>query len=41
MNELRTGVLMVLVCVAVYVQANPRFWSGLFQLLGRFIGASN
>jgi hypothetical protein len=41
MNELRAGVLMLLVCVAAYIQANPQFWNGLYQVVSRFMGASN
>jgi hypothetical protein len=41
MNELRAGVLMLLVCVAVYIQADPRFWSVVYQLVSRFMGVSN
>jgi hypothetical protein len=41
MNELRAGVLMLLVCVVVYIQADPRFWSIVYQLVSRFMGVSN
>jgi hypothetical protein len=32
---------MLLVCVAVYIQANPRFWSGVYQFVSHFMGTSN
>lgn len=41
MKELRAGVVMLLVCVALYIQAKPQFWSGVYQLVSRFMGASN
>ncbi len=41
MKEMRAGVLMLLVCVAVYVQADPRFWTFVYQLVSRFMGVSN
>jgi hypothetical protein len=41
MNELKTGFLMLAVCVALCVQANPHFWGGLWQFVGRLIGASH
>jgi hypothetical protein len=37
MKELKTGFLMVLVCTALYVQIDPRIWSGICQLLARFL----
>jgi hypothetical protein len=41
MKELKTGFLMVLVCTALYVQIDPRIWSGICQLLARFLVGSN
>jgi hypothetical protein len=35
MKEVKSGFLMLLVCVAFYIQLDPRIWSGLFQLLAR------
>jgi hypothetical protein len=35
MKEVKTGGLMLLVCVALYVQLDPRIWDGLCQLLAR------
>jgi hypothetical protein len=37
MKALKTGFLMVLVCTALYVQIDPRIWSGICQLLARFL----
>jgi hypothetical protein len=39
MNELKTGFLMLAVCVALFAQADPHFWGGLYQLVGRLFGA--
>jgi hypothetical protein len=39
MNELKTGFLMLAVCVALCVQADPHFWGGLCQFVGRLFGA--
>lgn len=41
MNELKTGLLMLLVCAAFYVLADPRVWGGLCQLVGRLVGGVN
>ena len=41
MNELKSGLLMLLVCAAFYVLADPRVWGGLWQLVGRFVGGVN
>jgi hypothetical protein len=41
MKELKTGFLMVLVCTALYVQIDPRIWSGICQLLARLLVGSN
>ena len=41
MNELKTGLLMLLVCAAFYVLADPRVWGGLWQLVGRLVGGVN
>jgi hypothetical protein len=41
MNELKTGFLMLAVCVALCVQADPRFWGGLCQFVGRLFGVSH
>jgi hypothetical protein len=35
MKEVKSGFLMLLVCVAFYVQLDPRIWNGLCQLLAR------
>ncbi|HKM57438.1 MAG TPA: hypothetical protein VJX28_01745 [Chthoniobacterales bacterium] len=37
MKEIKTGVLMLLVCAAIYVQIDPRIWSGFCQLIGRLM----
>jgi hypothetical protein len=39
MNELKAGFLMLLVCAAFYVLADARIWGGLWQLVGRLVGA--
>ena len=36
-KEIKTGVLMLLVCAAIYVQIDPQIWSGLCQLIGRLM----
>jgi hypothetical protein len=41
MNELKTGLLMLLVCAAFYVLADPRVWGGLCQFVGRLVGGVN
>jgi hypothetical protein len=38
MNELKTGFLMLAVCIALCVQANPHFWGGLCQFVGHLFG---
>ncbi len=35
MKEVKTGFLMLLVCVAIYVQVDPRMLNGLCQLFAR------
>jgi hypothetical protein len=35
MKEVKTGFLMLLVCVALYIQVDPRIWTGICQLLAR------
>jgi hypothetical protein len=37
MKELKAGFLMLLVCVALYIQIDPRIWNGVCQLLTRFM----
>ena len=37
MKELKTGFLMLLVCSALYVQVDPRIWSGVCRLLARLM----
>jgi hypothetical protein len=39
MNELKTGFLMLAVCVALFVQVDPHFWGGLCRLVGRLFAA--
>jgi hypothetical protein len=39
MNELKAGLLLLLVCAAFYVLADARIWGGLWQLVGRLVGA--
>jgi hypothetical protein len=41
MNELKTGFLMLAVCVALCVQGDPRFWGGLCQFVGQLLGVSH
>jgi hypothetical protein len=41
MNELKTGLLMLLVCAAFYVLADPRVWGGLCQFVGHLVGGVN
>jgi hypothetical protein len=41
MREVKTGFLMLLVCTALYVQIDPRIWSGLCQLLARMLIGPN
>jgi hypothetical protein len=40
MNELKTGFLMLLVCIALCIQADPHFWGGLCHLVGQVFGVS-
>jgi hypothetical protein len=37
MKELKTGFLMLFVCTALYIQVDPRIWSGICQLLARLL----
>jgi hypothetical protein len=37
MKELKTGFLTLLVCVAFYIQVNPRILNGVCQVLARFM----
>jgi|GEM_PF-2797688 len=41
MKELKTGFLMLFVCTALYIQVDPRIWSGVCQLLARFMVGGN
>jgi hypothetical protein len=41
MNEIKTGLLMLLVCAAFYLLADSRVWGGLCQLVGRLVGGAN
>jgi hypothetical protein len=41
MNELKTGLLMLLVCAAFYVLGDARVWGGLCQLVGRLVAGAN
>ena len=36
-KEIKTGVLMLLVCLAIYLQIDPRIWSDLCELIGRLM----
>jgi hypothetical protein len=40
MNELKTGLLMLLVCAAFGVQADPTFWGVIIHFVGRIFGVS-
>jgi hypothetical protein len=40
MNELKTGLLMLLVCIAFFVQADPTFWGGIVHFVGRIFGVA-
>lgn len=35
MKEVKSGFLMLFVCVALYIQFDPRVWNGLCHLLAR------
>jgi hypothetical protein len=35
MRELGTGLLMLMVCGAVYLQTDPTIWNNLFQIMVR------
>jgi hypothetical protein len=37
MKEFKTGFLTLLVCVALYIQVDPRIWNDICQLLARFM----
>jgi hypothetical protein len=37
MKEFKTGSLTLLVCVALYIQVDPRIWNDVCQLLARFM----
>jgi hypothetical protein len=41
MKELKTGFLMLFVCTALYIQVDPRIWSGICQLLARLMVSGN
>jgi len=41
MREVKTGCLMLLVCTALYIQFDPRIWSGLCQLLAKLLVSPN
>lgn len=38
MKELKDGLLMLLVCIACYLQSEPHFWRGLLAPLGHLFG---
>jgi hypothetical protein len=38
MRELETGLLMLLVCGALYLQTDPSLWTSLSQIVVRLIG---
>jgi len=41
MKELKAGFLMLFVCTALYIQIDPRVWSGVCQLLARLMVGGN
>ena len=41
MKELETGFLMVLVCMALYIQIDPKIWNGICQLFARLMIGTN
>jgi hypothetical protein len=41
MKELKTGFLMLFVCTALYIQVDPRIWTGVCQLLARLMVGGN
>ena len=41
MKELKAGFLMLFVCTALYIQIDPRIWSGVCQLLARLMLGGN
>ncbi len=40
MKEVKSGLLMLLVCVAIYVQIEPQIWNGLCQLLAKLMAVN-
>ena len=41
MKELKDGLLMLLVCVACYLQTEPHFWNSLLAWLGQLVGLTS
>jgi hypothetical protein len=41
MKELETGFLMLLVCMALYIQIDPKIWNGICQLFARLMIGTN
>ena len=41
MNEIKTGLLMLLLCGAFYVLADPRVWGGLWHFVGHLMSGVN
>jgi hypothetical protein len=37
MREVKTGFLLLLVCIAILIQADPRIWNGICHLLARCV----
>jgi hypothetical protein len=37
MNEIKTGLLMLLFCAALYTLANPGTWTGLLQAVSHLV----
>jgi hypothetical protein len=38
MREFRTGLLMLLVCIAIYSQIDPRIWGAATGVLAQLLG---
>jgi hypothetical protein len=41
MKEIKAGLLMIMVCTAVYLQPDPFFWGGLLFWVERVIGLAH
>jgi hypothetical protein len=41
MRELKAGCLIILACIAICIEYNPRFWGEIVQYVGRLFGMSH